>query len=100
MDPVGHTGIIIQFEVQNGGQRRHPPGDEQVTNDVHANKPAARSSSSPAKNGLKRPYDEVADSDDDEIDKYGWTEVDDEVAVMADVVILDGQPATESAPAE
>jgi hypothetical protein len=100
MDPVGHTGIVTRFEVLDGGQLRHPLGDEQGTNDVHSKKPAAPSSSSPVKNGLKRPYDEVADSDDDEIDEYGWAEADDEVAVMADVVILGNQHATESAPAE
>jgi hypothetical protein len=100
MDPVGHIGIVIPFEIDNDGQLRHPSGGLQSPDDVLTNRPVLGHSSSPPKNGVKRAYDEVADSDDDEIDEYGWAEADDEVAVMADVIVLGERPVQEVLPAK
>jgi hypothetical protein len=100
MDPVGHIGIVVQFEIDDDGQLRHPSGDLQRPDDPLANRPVIGPSSSPPKNGVKRAYDEVADSDDDEIDEYGWAEADDEVAVMADVIVLGERPVQDVLPTD
>jgi hypothetical protein len=100
IDPHGHVGIVTQFEIGDGGQLTHPSGDLQRLDGSFTNTPIVGPSSSPPKNGVKRAYDEVADSDDDEIDEYGWAEADDDTAVLADVIVLGDRPVQKALPAE
>jgi hypothetical protein len=99
-NPVGHIGIVTEFEIVDGGQLRHPSNDLQRPDGLVAARSILAASSSPAKSGLKRAYDEVADSDDDEIDEYGWAEADDEAAAIADIIVLGERPVQEARPAE
>lgn len=88
LDPMSDVRNIIGFEIAADGSLKEStvdltssPGDQDaaVLKKVVTVPPTA-----PVR---KRIYDEIADSEDEDVDEYGWAERDDEVIVIADPVI-------------
>ena len=84
-EEVGETGRIFAFEVLPSGaiQDRHPGKDADG-----AIAALAKAKISPVK-PRKRTFDEVADSDGEDVDEYGWAEADDD-ALAAEGLADDG----------
>jgi hypothetical protein len=91
-EEVGETGRIFAVEItSNGAVQERQPGK-------HADGATAalvKARISPAK-PRKRAFDEIADSDGEEVDEYGWADADDD-AVAAEGLIVDGPSGGDSA---
>lgn len=89
-EEVGETGRVFAFEILASGaiQSRHPGKDTES-----ATAALAKAKISPVK-PRKRTFDEIADSDGEDVDEYGWAEADDD-ALAAEGLVDDG-PAPES----
>jgi hypothetical protein len=91
-EEVGETGRIFAVEItSNGAVRERQPGKHADGATAALVKPRI----SPAK-PRKRAFDEIADSDGEEVDEYGWAEADDD-AVAAEGLIVDGPSSGDSA---
>ena len=89
-EEVGETGRVFAFETTSSGtlQERQPTKSADG-----ATAALAKARISPVK-PRKRAFDEIADSDGEEVDEYGWAEADDD-AVAAEGLI-DHDAAEES----
>lgn len=85
-EEIGETGRIIAFDVNLGGtiQERQPGKSSDV-----ATAALAKARISPVK-PRKRAFDEIADSDGEDVDEYGWAEADDD-AIAAEGLIDEGR---------
>jgi hypothetical protein len=81
-EEVGETGRVFAFEVLPSGaiQDRHPGKDADG-----ATAALAKAKISPAKT-RKRTFDEIADSDGEDVDEYGWAEADDDALAVEGLV--------------
>ena len=84
-EEVGETGRIFAFEMLSNGviQDRHPGKDADG-----ATAALAKAKISPVK-PRKRTFDEIADSDGEDVDEYGWADADDD-ALAAEGLVDDG----------
>jgi hypothetical protein len=90
-EEVGETGRIIGFDVNPIGALEERQAGRSA--DI-ARAAFAKARISPVKS-RKRAFDEIADSDGEDVDEYGWAEADDDDAIAAEGLIDDGR-ATES----
>lgn len=72
-EEVGEIGRVIGFDLAEDGSLQ----EKKKTIDAEAQKLLQKVHRSPLK-PRKRNYDEIADSDGEDVDEYGWVEADDE----------------------
>nr|POE87855.1 hypothetical protein CFP56_11084 [Quercus suber] len=87
-EEVGEPGRIISFETTQAGVLT-----ENVLSLGNGKAPVEQQMSvtimpSPNK-GYKRPYDEIADSEGEEVDEYGWAEADEDVLATESLAVKD-----------
>lgn len=73
-EEVGEVGRIISFDLAKGGGLLEVTGEESVS---AIPLPLMPSKPSPVK-PRKRNFDEIADSEDEDVDEYGWLETDED----------------------
>lgn len=93
LDPMSDVRNIIGFEIERDGVLKEKivdltssPADQGGELSAVVKKAIVMPSKAPAR---KRIYDEIADSEDEDVDEYGWAERDDE-----DIVVVDPVSAT------
>ena len=89
-EEVGEIGRVVGSEVADDGTLRERQASRLADGAVAQVKPRA----SPVK-PRKRVFDEVADSESEDVDEYGWAETDED-AIAAEGLIEDAQAATAS----
>ncbi|KAK3680644.1 hypothetical protein LTR37_021132 [Vermiconidia calcicola] len=89
-EEVGEIGRVVGFEVADDGTLRERQASRLADDAAAQVKPRA----SPVK-PRKRVFDEVADSESEDVDEYGWAETDED-AIAAEGLIEGAQAATTS----
>ena len=89
-EEIGEVGRLVGFDIATDGTLRERKGAETV--DGVPQQPA-KPNQSPVK-PRKRHYDEIADSEGEDVDEYGWAETDEDVFAAGSLV--DERPAAET----
>lgn len=86
-EEVGETGRLIGFDITSNGAVQERQAAKTADGATAA---LAKARISPVK-PRKRAFDEIADSDGEDVDEYGWAEADD--AIAAEGLMGDGRVA-------
>lgn len=85
-DEAGGVGRVVSFWINGEGAIREHDGNAGLGREI-----ILSPQKQPAKPSLKRSFDEVADSEDEDVDEYGWVDSD-EHALNLDTLVEPTQP--------
>lgn len=87
-EEVGEVGRIVGFNLDANGH----PHERQLGNATHGDSaPRVKLKASPLKS-MKRSFDEIADSESEDLDEYGWAETDEDAVAGDSLAADDSQP--------
>ena len=81
-DPTGDVGYVVKFIISSGGVAQDAPGKAHAPSIQKTLISSNTGCVSPFHLIRKRAHDEIADSDDEELDEFGWHENDEDVVLI------------------